>query len=212
MVSCVYFHILLLLHWPHPSSKASNRKANQTMADRRERCSHCGILLIVPPEAHTIKCAVCHGITRIGQAIDPLSLAYKSVSQAANRLRGYLNTIITGSVNSNMGYGTPHYGNYYYPQPQSPSVPPSAYGSKRAVLCGICYHGERYKLKGSVTDVKCMTYLLVNQWGFPRDSILVLTGNNSDILNGFAHLQHKNKWVGLFFFWTHLEVGNLNLS
>ncbi|KAJ1402232.1 Caspase-like domain superfamily [Sesbania bispinosa] len=94
-----------------------------------------------------------------------------------------LNAIMTSSVNSNMGYGTTHLG--YYPQlqplrPSYPLIPPSPYGSKRAVLCGICYHGRSYRLKGSVNDVKCMKYFLINQFGFPSDSILMLTDDKED--------------------------------
>ncbi|KAF7842984.1 metacaspase-1-like isoform X1 [Senna tora] len=143
------------------------------MADRRERCSHCGTLLVVPPEAHIIKCAVCHGTTWIGRANNPLSVAYNSLSHAANRFRGFINNIMTSSVNSN----------YPLPQPVRPSptlVPPSTYGSKRAVLCGICYHGRSYRLKGSVNDVKCMRYFLINQFGFPADSILMLTDDKEE--------------------------------
>lgn len=154
------------------------------MADRRERCSHCGTLLVVPPEAQIIKCAVCNGTTWIRRANNPLSVAYNSLSNAANNFRGLINTIMTGSVTSNVGYGTPNYGyGYYNPQPQPirlpPTlVPPSTYGSKRAVLCGICYHGRSFSLKGSVNDVNCMRYFLMNRWGFPGDSILMLTGKN----------------------------------
>ncbi|XP_054778769.1 metacaspase-3-like isoform X3 [Prosopis cineraria] len=154
------------------------------MAERKERCSHCRRLLLVPPEAHTIKCAVCHGITQIGQASNTPSLVYNSLSHAANRLRGFINTMITGSFNSNVGYGTPHYG-YYPPQPQllrpqAPLVPASAYGSKRALLCGICYHRRSYRLKGSMNDVKFMRYFLINQFGFPGDSILMLTDDKEE--------------------------------
>lgn len=159
------------------------------MAERKERCSHCGRLLLVTPETHAFKCAVCHGITQIGQASNTLSLVYNSMSHAANRLRGFVNTMITGSFSSNVAYGTPNYG--YYPQPQllrppAPLVPASAYGSKRALLCGICYHGRSYKLKGSLNDVKFMRHFLINQFGFPGDSILMLTGNFISVNNFLA--------------------------
>ena len=169
-------HFLLSLA-SHHSKKHTIVK--YTMAERKERCSHCGRLLLVTLEAHYFKCSVCHGITRSGQASNTLSLVYNSMSHAANRLRGFLNTMITGSLSSNVGYGTPNYG--YFPQPQllrppAPLVPASAYGSKRALLCGICYHGRSYRLKGSINDVKFMRYFLINQYGFPGDSILMLTG------------------------------------
>ena len=154
------------------------------MASREERCSHCGRLLVVPQEVHVFKCAVCHGITHV-RPTGPLSHAYTSISHAAGRFRGFINTIMSSSNNSNPNYGTTHIG--YYPQPHSlrpsyPMMPPPAYGSKRAVLCGICYHGRSYSLKGSVTDVKCMKYFLINKFGFPSDSILMLTGTNTFLI------------------------------
>ncbi|XP_029128581.1 metacaspase-1 isoform X2 [Cajanus cajan] len=68
------------------------------------------------------------------------------------------------------------------PQPQPSSLMPSyhVYGSKRAVLCGIRYHGKSYGLKGSINDVKCMKYFLVKEFGFPSDSILMLTDDKEE--------------------------------
>ena len=63
------------------------------------------------------------------------------------------------------------------PQPRPPLSPVSVHGRKRALLCGVNYHGKSYKLKGSINDVKCMRYLLVEKLGFPNDSILMLTGD-----------------------------------
>ncbi|XP_027348400.1 metacaspase-3 [Abrus precatorius] len=155
------------------------------MARRQEKCNHCGIVLGVPPEVHVFECAVCHGITHI-RPTGPLSQAYNSIYHIADRFRGFINTIMTSSVNtsSNPGYyGATHFG--YHPQPQSlrpsyPLMPPPAYGSKRAVLCGICYHGKSYRLKGTVNDVKCMKYFLIKQFGFPSDSILMLTDDREE--------------------------------
>ncbi|MED6165460.1 hypothetical protein PIB30_099761 [Stylosanthes scabra] len=151
------------------------------MASRNERCSHCGTTLVVPSEVHVFKCALCHGITHTRpSSIGPLSHAYNSVSHVADRFRGFINTIITNNNNpSRFGH------NYYYPQSLRPcSYPmmmaPNSYGPKRAVLCGICYHGRSYRLRGSVTDVKCMRYFLMNKFGFSSDSILMLTDDKEE--------------------------------
>ncbi|KAL1369435.1 hypothetical protein AAHE18_02G196200 [Arachis hypogaea] len=159
------------------------------MASRNERCSHCGTTLVVPSEVHVFKCALCHGIThsRPPSIMGPLSHAYNSVSHVADRFRGFINTI-TNNNNPRFGYN-----NYYYPpnpyhhqslRPCSsyPSMmmTPNSYGPKRAVLCGICYHGRSYRLRGSVTDVKCMRYFLMNKFGFPSDSILMLTDDKEE--------------------------------
>ncbi|PQQ00950.1 metacaspase-1-like [Prunus yedoensis var. nudiflora] len=59
-------------------------------------------------------------------------------------------------------------------------MPPSSYGRKRALLCGVSYHGRSYNLNGTVNDVNCMKYFLVNRRGFPADSILMLTEYEAD--------------------------------
>ncbi|KAJ0077827.1 hypothetical protein Patl1_36956 [Pistacia atlantica] len=53
-----------------------------------------------------------------------------------------------------------------------PSAPPK----KRAVLIGVTYNKARYKLKGTINDVKNMRELLINSFGFKVEAILVLTG------------------------------------
>lgn len=149
------------------------------MARRQERCKQCGRLLVVPPEVHVFKCAVCHGVTHIRPITSSAwSQTYNAVHHIAGRFRGFVNTIMTsGSVNNNNPsyYGTTHHFGYY-PQPQSLKPSYHVYGSKRAVLCGIRYHGKSYRLKGSVNDVKCMKFFLIKEFGFPIDSILMLTG------------------------------------
>ncbi|GAU51895.1 hypothetical protein TSUD_416800 [Trifolium subterraneum] len=153
-----------------------------TMASRQQRCNQCGTLLMVPPEIQAFKCSICNGIMHV-QSTGPMNQAYNSLNHIAGLFRGFMNTITTSSViNSNSGnYGTTQFGYYLQPQPLRPSyplIPPSPYGSKRAVLCGICYHGKSYRLKGSINDVKCMKYFLIKEFGFPSDSILMLTDMN----------------------------------
>ncbi|XP_047153945.1 metacaspase-3-like [Vigna umbellata] len=147
------------------------------MASRQERCIHCGVLLVVPAEVTVFECGVCHGITQIRPSTAPWSTqAYNSFHSFTGRFRGFLNTIrSTSSVNTNYGgyYGANSFG--LYPQPQSLRPSFHVYGSKRAVLCGIRYHGKSYKLKGSINDAKCMKYFLIKHYGFPSDSILMLT-------------------------------------
>lgn len=148
------------------------------MASRQERCIHCGVLLVVPAEVNVFECGVCHGITQIRPSIAPWTQAYKNFHTFTGRFRGFLNTIrsSTSSVNTNSGgyYGPNSFG--LYPQPQSLRPSFHVYGSKRAVVCGIRYHGKSYKLKGSINDAKCMKYFLIKHYGFPSDSILMLTG------------------------------------
>ncbi|GAA0170867.1 hypothetical protein LIER_41037 [Lithospermum erythrorhizon] len=119
-------------------------------------CSNCGTQLQLPNGAKTIRCAICHAITRI--AADPRATTQPPYSAASGNFQHH--------------YPPPH------PSPAGP--PPSVHGRKRAVICGISYKNSRNELKGCVNDAKCMRYLLVNRFKFPQDCILMLTEEEAD--------------------------------
>ncbi|PKI37850.1 hypothetical protein CRG98_041800 [Punica granatum] len=53
---------------------------------------------------------------------------------------------------------------------------------KRAVLCGVTYRKRKYKLKGTLNDVKAMKQLLMERFGFVEESIRILTGHGLRVL------------------------------
>lgn len=57
---------------------------------------------------------------------------------------------------------------------------------KRAFLCGVSYKGQKFKLKGAINDVRSINDLLVKQFSFPDDSILILSGIYHQFLSLFA--------------------------
>ena len=129
-------------------------------------CSNCRRALELPPGAHSIRCAICHAVTRIA---DP-----RSLQPPPPPPQGF--------------YSSTHQHQPYYPPPPQPFAapspynhaprgpPPAVHGRKRAVICGISYRNSRHELKGCINDAKCMKYLLVNKFNFPESSILMLTG------------------------------------
>jgi hypothetical protein len=48
---------------------------------------------------------------------------------------------------------------------------------KRAVLCGVTYQNNKYRLKGTINDVKKMRDLLIDRFGYSKECIRVLTGD-----------------------------------
>ncbi|XP_057977354.1 metacaspase-1-like [Malania oleifera] len=167
------------------------------MAGRIERCSWCGVQLLVPADAQAIQCAVCQAVTQrvrpTGSPLgNPLGQAHGTLSQATGWFKGIFNTVANNISVSNgtSGGGSSGYYAGYGPQ-LAPRLPPrlppmmpplSAHGRKRALLCGVSYHDQKERLKGSVNDVRCMKYFLVEKLGFPIDSILVLTEEETDPL------------------------------
>ncbi|KAL7157154.1 hypothetical protein ABFS83_02G058700 [Erythranthe nasuta] len=161
------------------------RRVYMEAKSKRTRCSNCGTQIIVPPYAHAIQCTVCK-TTVYNRPNDPLDQAHDSIRHAASRFRNLLdkasnniNTMV-GTMNNYPGAGSSSFG--YHPQQARPSpslIPISSHGKKRAVLCGVSYYGQRYKLNGTVNDVNCMKYFLIQKVGFPSDSILILTEEES---------------------------------
>ncbi|KAG8368665.1 hypothetical protein BUALT_Bualt15G0069400 [Buddleja alternifolia] len=90
---------------------------------------------------------------------------------------------------------SPRFKNMARPSPSV--VPVSVHGRKRAVLCGISYYGQRYKLDGTVNDVKSMRYFLTQRLGFPSDSILILTEEESDprLIPTGNNIRKALKWL-----------------
>lgn len=62
-------------------------------------------------------------------------------------------------------------------KPVRPSNTVGRITRKRALLCAVSYYSNtKYKLKGTLNDVKNMKGLLMNHFDYPDDSIRVLTG------------------------------------
>ncbi|KAK6156812.1 hypothetical protein DH2020_011060 [Rehmannia glutinosa] len=158
------------------------------MASKRVRCSYCGMQIIVPRKTHAIQCPVCQTIIQI-RPNDPPGQAHSSIHHVASRCKDMIHKAsskMVASMNNHSGSGSGSLGTSgfgYHSQKARPSpslVPASAHGKKRAVLCGVSYYGQRYRLNGTVNDVKCMKFFLNQKVGFPSDSILVLTEEASD--------------------------------
>ncbi|KAJ4783911.1 Metacaspase-1 [Rhynchospora pubera] len=128
-------------------------------------CSNCRRTLNLPPGATTIRCAICHAITHVAE------------SRSIPAPHFYYN---------NINHSTPqhlppssHCAPYSGSVPWAPA-PPNPQGRKKAVICGISYKGSQFELKGCLNDAKCMKYLLMNRFGFPEQSILMLTEEEAD--------------------------------
>lgn len=90
-----------------------------------------------------------------------------------NHARPYpSNNAYGGNGNLNAGYAPP--------PPRAALNPPSSYGKKKALLCGINYQGKKYALQGSINDAKNMKSLLIECLGFRSENILLLTDDEMD--------------------------------
>lgn len=150
-------------------------------------CTNCHTTLHLPQGAISIRCAVCRAITHVAapRSIPAPQFYYNNNHSTSHRLPPYAPAPYSGSV------------------PWAPA-PPSAQGSKRAVICGISYKGSEYELKGCLNDAKCMKYMLVNRFNFPESSILMLTGGSP--------ASFCTSWIMLTFCYILAYKVNINSS
>ncbi|KAB2596443.1 metacaspase-1-like [Pyrus ussuriensis x Pyrus communis] len=148
-------------------------------------CSSCHTPLQLPPGARTIRCALCHAVTRIADSRALPPPPYSSSSSSS----------------------------YHHAPPPSPSPynqappvpPPSAHGRKRAVICAVSYKRTRHELKGCINDAKCMKYLLVNKFNFPEYSILMLTEEEVD---PYRHPTKQNMRMAMYWLMQGCQAGD----
>ncbi|XP_073122738.1 metacaspase-1-like isoform X3 [Henckelia pumila] len=66
---------------------------------------------------------------------------------------------------------------------------------KRAFLCGVSYKNQKYELRGAAHDLKNMKSLLVEQFNFPNDSILILAEDESHCSPTRNNIEVAFKWL-----------------
>ncbi|XP_057493884.1 metacaspase-3-like [Actinidia eriantha] len=129
----------------------------------RLRCT-CGMVVSVQPGVPTARCPNCYATI-----FCPNSNGY--TVPTANQYNGY-------AYSYSNHYPTTYNSYSYYSPPPRPSPQLSTlsvYGRKRALLIGISYYGQEKSIKGSVNDVRLMTNFLLSRLGFPKESVFVLT-------------------------------------
>lgn len=120
-------------------------------------CGHCGERVSIPRGARAVHCAHCRGVTRVGRRHGAVGFVVNMITNMAGGGRTRPAT-------------PPRLREANYPR---------AHGDKRALLVGISYAGTHLReLSGPITDVKSMSFLLTQKYGFPGQCILVLTGND----------------------------------
>ncbi|XP_031281838.1 metacaspase-1-like isoform X2 [Pistacia vera] len=77
------------------------------------------------------------------------------------------------------------------PLQRSPPTRPK----KRAVLCGVSYKETKYKLKGTINDVKNMRDLLITKFGYQSEGILVLTDEEEEHHPTKKNIEKALKWL-----------------
>ncbi|KAK4757538.1 hypothetical protein SAY87_018839 [Trapa incisa] len=153
--------------------------------DYKIRCGHCQQLLRPIWTMQTIRCPCCNHINRIPRTSLGLDGSPPITTGAGNsqcwKIESLYNKLRDKLSGTNTYYSYAPSGGRLLEGAPSGSLRPSDSGPrKRAVLCGVTYRKKKYKLKGTINDVKNMKQLLIVSFGFLEQNIHVLTEEESD--------------------------------
>lgn len=93
---------------------------------------------------------------------------------------------------------------YLAPTTYNPNPNPSP-GRKKAVLVGISYPGTRAHLRGTINDVECMKFCLMNRFGFPESQVVVL---RDDVMHPDFYPSKANIFRAMQWLMTDLRFGD----
>nr|XP_027106262.1 metacaspase-1-like isoform X2 [Coffea arabica] len=138
-------------------------------------CKTCHRISSVTKHATKIRCHGCQGTILIGnsQVSVPLDKSKWPSHDQGNiiterkRFHDFSKKVSGISPRSSPSFSQ-------FPAARLSDTPPRG---KRALLCGVSYNqNKKFKLRGTTPDVMNMAKLLVQQFGFPTNAILVLGG------------------------------------
>ncbi|GAB2228297.1 hypothetical protein Droror1_Dr00010128 [Drosera rotundifolia] len=66
---------------------------------------------------------------------------------------------------------------------------------KRALICGVTYTNQKYELKGTINDARLMKDLLQKIYGFPEQTIRVLTEQPGTWPPTRKHMEEGMRWL-----------------
>ncbi|XP_010315112.1 metacaspase-1-like isoform X2 [Solanum lycopersicum] len=129
-------------------------------------CQKCRQQLPLPPHSKLFRCA-CGNMIPLGNS--ERSLPIQEHGRFSSKMRRFRDKFRKNSSRENS-------------RSPSPSVSPRlsliftkpAPSGKRALLCGVTYKKEKFRLRGTLHDVHSMSDLLVRKFNFTNDSILIL--------------------------------------
>ncbi|XP_065871395.1 metacaspase-1-like [Euphorbia lathyris] len=122
--------------------------------------------------------------SRVSQVVDKIKVKFSDLKR---RRRDSSDSDTPKTLNSN-------------PSPLAAKPPSSAVtrpGRKRALLIGVTYAKWKYKLKGTVNDVKNMRNLLIENFHFQKENVLVLTEEESkaELTPTKKNIEAALKWL-----------------
>ncbi|PHT30025.1 Metacaspase-1 [Capsicum baccatum] len=130
-------------------------------------CQKCRHQLPLPPHSQLSRCQ-CGNLIPLGDSERPLPV--REHGRFGSKMRRFRDKFRRNSSRQNSLSSSPSVSPRFSLIFAKP--PPSG---KRALLCGVTYKKEKFRLKGTLHDVHSMKDLLLRKFNFSDDSILILT-------------------------------------
>ncbi|KAK3027470.1 hypothetical protein RJ639_041076 [Escallonia herrerae] len=148
------------------------------MGDRAVVCKQCSKVSSVTNLTETIRCHGCRKLISIGKnelAMPSAATMQFDTDAKGFRTRNPFNKKCLGRLSPNTSTAK----KVSYSESDSISEWKATPG-KRALLCGVTYNKQKYKLRGTIHDVNSMRDLLLQKFNFPRSSIHILTEDEAN--------------------------------
>ena len=152
------------------------------------QCTYCAKSFSITPSAQTIRCHQCDTINSIREnqkstiITTPPNGTNREVREEHhkhiyNDAKGLHNPFRKRRSNSNSPKAVSPTSTKGMDFPLQSISEWKVTPGKRALLCGVSYNKQKFKLKGTINDVESMKKLLLNNFQFPPSSIQILAGN-----------------------------------
>lgn len=144
-----------------------------TCKECKQRSSHSS----VTPSTQHIRCHGCKRGLSVGNTYNGKSSRTSKDWSLELEKKKTEAKILCQSLRKKFSGSNPQRSQTGSPPPSIITADPPPRG-KRAFLCGVTYKKQKCELKGTAQDVKNIRDLLVQVYGFPSKSILILAGNS----------------------------------
>ncbi|PIN08879.1 Metacaspase involved in regulation of apoptosis [Handroanthus impetiginosus] len=166
-------------------------------------CKHCHQISSVTPSTEYVRCHGCQRLLSVGRTKDIVfytkdEVAYRGciswrlgLERKKIEAKMFCNEMRSRFLGSN---SIQQIQNGISLVPCITTLDPPRRG-KRALLCGVTYKKQKRELKGSAHDVKNMRDLLVGQYRFPAESILILAEEESYRPPTRKNIEYGFQWL-----------------
>ncbi|KAL1534342.1 metacaspase-1-like [Salvia divinorum] len=157
-------------------------------------CKRCKQTSSLPPSAQRVRCFGCktlYSLSTTGDAVRSTSQEWsldisKKKTEAKLLCHGLRRRLPFASAPPQQHFPTP---------PRAASLHSEPLPGRRALVCGVSYRKQKHELKGSELDVRKMRELLLGNFRFPPESVLVLAEEDGCLPPTRRNIEEGFRWL-----------------